>query len=239
MKDADNGAESPRESLPRLLSDWHEAFSSVITELETARARLKELEQNADRQSDQQEALSNKDVEIERLTFKLASNEELILALRRQLGAMDNLEAESKLKDQKITLLGVEHLEAVQAAAAKISDLEGSLKHKLDLIASLEASLRRHGNTMVKFQKDLSTLRQRYAELRSTDQAATEENRQASGRSSAVPGSVRSDEIDHEETHILEAENYLKTKAIDMREPMLQAQRAVIESRRTSWQKKR
>lgn len=181
----------------------------------------------------------SKDLELERLTLELVSKQDLILELRRKLGTMDDLEASGKLKDRKITRLEQERIETADVESEKIIYLEAILKQKAEVISGLQTSLRRQENAMVKIQQDFSDLRQQYASLRLDGQAATATTQQIVEESGIAPNSASSERIAPEESKIQEAQDFLKTEKIDMRDPMLQAQRAVLESKRPDSEKKR
>ena len=130
MADIETAIEPLRERLTDLLVDSGAELSEIITELATKRARLKELQGDAEGRVDQLEELTEKlehqedllatlrtdaenasklrreehdrDLELERVNSELASTQELILALRRDADGVDSLKAEAKLKDQEI-----------------------------------------------------------------------------------------------------------------------------------------
>ena len=100
-----------------------------------------------------EETRSEMDREIERLASELATTEKINQGLRRKLNAMKDFEADSKLKDRKITLLEKERLEAQRTSSVKIRDLERRLSGRLDVIEKLEATIKRHQKSMANFQQ--------------------------------------------------------------------------------------
>jgi chromosome segregation ATPase len=144
MADVETPIETLRDRLTGLLADWGAEFSMVLRELETKRARVKELDSSAAgrddeldvlrRQVDGQEDLIStlksdaedasklrrevhgKDLELDRLTSELDSKQELIQALRRDAERMDRLKGDGRAKDQEIARLNAEQARAERRA---------------------------------------------------------------------------------------------------------------------------
>jgi len=151
MAEVETPVEALRDRLTGLLADWGAEFSMVLKELDSKRARLKELsvaatghekevqdltrrvegqdeliqtlKTDAEEASRLRREIHGKDVDLDRLASEIATKEELIVALRRSADSADRLKDDAQLKDQDIEQLKAEKLKSDQQIAGLNDEL--------------------------------------------------------------------------------------------------------------------
>lgn len=145
MADSEVPISELRSRLNDLLADWGADLSSLLTELEEKRARVDELESDAEERSEKLDALTRRveaqdqlieslqgdadeagtlrkdivelDLELERKDAEIESKQELIRALRRDAEKVGRLTGDGRAKDKEIERLLREKTYAEKHAA--------------------------------------------------------------------------------------------------------------------------
>ncbi len=165
MADVETPIDTLQDRLTGLLADWGAEFSMVLRELETKRARVRELEANT----------SGRDEELEDLRRQVESQEELIRTLRTDAEEASRLRREVNGKDLELERLAseleskAELIGALRKDAEAVARLKDDAQTKDSDIAKLRAEKENADRRAVELDEELTDLREC-----SADQSAQE-----------------------------------------------------------------
>lgn len=191
--------------LSSLLADWGKEISTVLRALEAQKAQAATEREKA-----------------ERLTAKVASQQELIATLRRDLQAADRVKGESQGNDKELAKLRKEHeamrtelvarktlVKSLRADAERVKALEKELDENREVIATMKESIERHAKTIAELRRSSDSWERKYQRL--ADAGATESSVDSNVFSETAVAEFLDDAMGAEPDH---------TIVIDMTEPL-------------------